>query len=41
MRQDVTFGSEESPCTGWLYQPDKPKTSSDAAYDTPAAARLW
>ena len=22
MREDVTFGSEESPCTGWLYQPD-------------------
>jgi hypothetical protein len=22
MREDVTSGSEESPCTGWLYQPD-------------------
>ena len=22
MREDATFGSEESPCTGWLYRPD-------------------
>jgi hypothetical protein len=22
MREHVTFGGEESPCTGWLYEPD-------------------
>jgi len=22
MREDATSGSEESPCTGWVYQPD-------------------
>jgi hypothetical protein len=22
MREDATFGSGESPCTGWLYEPD-------------------
>jgi retinol dehydrogenase 14 len=27
--------------TGQYFVNRKPKTSSDAAYDTPAAARLW
>jgi hypothetical protein len=22
MREDAASGSEESPCTGWVYQPD-------------------